>query len=43
MTDQQFGLSKKQIIVPSFQTTAKTFREHFIVLRELKNKIDLLK
>lgn len=43
LTDEQFGLSKKQIIVPTFETTARIFSEHFLVLRELRYKIDLLK
>ena len=29
--------------MPSFETTAELFSEHFLVLRELKYKIDLLK
>jgi hypothetical protein len=29
--------------VPSFETTARIFQEHFIILRELRNKIELLK
>ena len=29
--------------MPSFETTAKIFNEHFMILRELRNKIDLLK
>lgn len=43
LTDLQFGLSKKQIIVPSFETTARIFNEHFVILRELRNKMNLLK
>jgi len=29
--------------VPTFETTARIFSEHFLVLRELRYKIDLLK
>lgn len=43
LTGIQFGLSKKQIVVPSFVTTAKVFGEHFVILRELKHRIDLLR
>ena len=43
LTANQLGLSKKQLMVPSFDTTAKIFGQHFLVMRELKHKIDLLK
>ena len=42
-TQNQLGMSKKQVMVPSFETTAKLYQEHFLILRELKHKIDLLK
>jgi hypothetical protein len=29
--------------VPSFETTGKVFSDHFLILRELKYKIELLK
>ena len=37
------ALSRKQIIVPSFKTTAKIFNEHYLILKDLKHRIDLLK
>ena len=43
LTQNQLGLSKKQMIIPSFETTAKLYGEHFMILRELKYRIDLLK
>ena len=43
LTQVESGLSSKQIIVPSFETTTKVFQEHFQILREVKHKIDLLK
>lgn len=42
-TKNEFGLSKKQIIVPSFETTGKVFGDHFLILRELRYQIDILK
>ena len=41
LTDLQIGM-KKEIIVPSFRTTVEVFGEHFLVLRELKHRIELL-
>ena len=43
LTQVQTGLTKKQVIVPSFETTTRVFQEHFLILREVKHKIDLLK
>ena len=43
MTRQEFGLSDKQIIVPSFGTTSQLFQQHFAILRNLRHKITLLK
>ena len=33
---------KKEIIVPSFRTTVDVFAQHFLILRELKHRIELL-
>lgn len=33
---------KKEIIVPSFRTTVDVFAQHFMILRELKHRIELL-
>ena len=43
MTSLMSGMTKKQIIIPSFKTTIKLFEEHLSILKELKRKIDLLK
>lgn len=37
----QIGM-KKEIIVPSFRTTVDIFAQHFLILRELKHRIELL-
>ena len=42
-TNAQCGVSGNKIIIPSFETTAKIFGQHFLILQELKYKIDLLK
>ncbi len=39
----QQALSNKKIIVPSFETTGGIIKDHFIILRELRHKINLLK
>ena len=33
---------KKEILVPSFRTTVDVFGQHFLILRELKHRIELL-
>lgn len=43
MTKEEFGISDKKIIIPSFGTTSKLFSQHFAILRELKQKIEQLK
>lgn len=43
MTNEELGVSDKRIIIPSFSTTSKLFRQHFFILRELRHRIDLLK
>lgn len=43
MHSDELGVTKKEIIVPSFGTTAKIFTQHFAILRDLKHKIELLK
>lgn len=43
MTNEELGISDKRIIIPSFSTTSKLFRQHFFILRELRHRIDLLK
>lgn len=43
MTNEELGISDKRIIIPSFTTTSKLFRQHFYILRELRHRIDLLK
>ena len=43
MTNEEIGVSDKRIIIPSFTTTSKLFRQHFFILRELRHRIDLLK
>ena len=36
MTKEEFGISDKKIIIPSFGTTSKLFSQHFAILRELR-------
>jgi hypothetical protein len=43
LTGEEHGVSNKQIVIPSFGTTSKILGQHFSILRELKNKINLLK
>ena len=43
MTKHERGVSKKKIIIPSFETTSKLFAQHFQILRQLKHKVDLLR
>lgn len=43
LTANQLGLTKKQLMVPSFETTAKVFGQHFLIMRELAHKIEKLK
>ena len=40
---EEFGITDKKIIIPSFGTTSKLFSQHFAILRDLRHKIDLLK
>lgn len=42
-TMKELGISDKQIVIPSFNTTSKLFAQHFHILRELKYRIDRLK
>ena len=43
VTKHHAGVSRKQIIVPSFETTAKLFNQHFLIMQELRHKIKQLK
>lgn len=43
VTKHYSGVSRKQIIVPSFETTAKLFNQHFLIMQELRHKIKQLK
>ena len=43
LTDVKTGVSKKQIIVPSFETTTRIFNTHIMVLQELQYNIQRLK
>lgn len=43
LTVKNFGLSAKEIIIPSFETTTRIFQEHLIVMASLRERIELLK
>jgi hypothetical protein len=43
MTREELGVGNTKIIVPSFKTTEDVFKNHFVILRDLRHKIDLLK
>jgi hypothetical protein len=43
LTETEFAMSSKQLIVPSFETTARLFQTHLLILREVKYRVDKIK
>lgn len=43
LTEVKLGVTNKQLVVPSFATTAKVFGQHLLVLADLKYRIKKLK
>jgi hypothetical protein len=43
MTVEDKSINEKSILIPSFSTTSTIFNQHFIILKDLRKRIDGLK